>query len=178
MKLYAAAKNREGDSAQPARCRRCVIADYAPLGGSNLTRRQKTMLVLLAKEAARAAGEPDSGQAFDAWRHEESVRAAGVRISSATQRHWGSLRAHFENLCGRSDKAIRVLLRDQDNDRRVARWKLDRALEKAGIDQAYAEHICRTACRVPLDQATAAQLWHIHYTVRNRSAARRRKGAA
>ena len=154
--------------APPPRDRRGVAADYAPPGGAPITARQKTILVLAAREAARLAGAPDSGPAFDAWRRGQAIDACGLRISEARQRDWALLRAHFDTLRGRPDSAYRTLVGDSDNPRRIALHKLSKACAWAGVAMAYAGSICRRQYKVPLDQASAAQLWHLVFTVRNR----------
>ena len=64
--------------------------------------------------------------------------------------------------------AERTLARDADNDRRIARYKLDQALRERGLGESYAAAICRTQYRCSLAEASPRQLWRLVYTIRNR----------
>lgn len=153
--------------APPAR----VPRDYAPDGGGNpLTRGQKARLCILAKRAADRAGLPESGPEHDAWRAEEAVDCCGRRISAALQRHWPALHARFADLAGDVATAFKTLVAESGNPRRVALWKLRKALEEAGLDESYAAKICRDQYKCRPDEATAPQLWRLVFTVKNRGA--------
>lgn len=122
------------------------------------------------REAFEAINAEFSASArFEAWRREEQSKACGVRsLRAATQAHYGRLLAHFQALAGREAQAARTRARDADNDRRIARWKLDQALRERGLQVGYAAAICRTQFRCALDEAEAKQLWKLVFTVRNR----------
>ena len=149
-----------------------VGSDYAPEGGSGtLSLGQKRRLVLLARRAWLRQPHPGplpAAKAFDEWRQAQAVRACGLRISEATQRDWGALKAAFEDAAGESGRALNTLVRDEDNKRRVAMYKLQGACRERGLPLAYPEAICRRQYRCGLDEATAAQIWRLVFTVRNR----------
>lgn len=106
---------------------------------------------------------------FEAWRRTEQEKAGAPRsLRAATQAHYGRLMAHFQALAGRAALAARTRAHDADNARRIARYKLDQALRERGLGLGYAEAICRMQYKGPLDQASAAQLWRLVYTVRSR----------
>lgn len=142
---------------------------YAPEAGWwPLSRKQKAALAILAKEAARKAYLPEAGPEHDAWRHEQSIAACGLRVSEARQRDWAALRVHFECLCGREAKAFRVALRAEDNGHRIAMHKLRGELAARGLDEGYAETICRSKFKVALRDASAPQVWTVVYDLRGR----------
>jgi len=89
-------------------------------------------------------------------------------LCACTQAHYGRLVAHFQALGGNAAAATRTLVRDADNDRRIARYKLDEALRERGLREEYAAAICRRQYRCGLDGANARQLWSLLYTIRNR----------
>lgn len=105
---------------------------------------------------------------FDAWRREQAIRACGLRISEASQRHFAALRAHFLDLAGAHAAAFETLVRDEDNPRRIALHALAKACDQRGLPLAYPAAICRRQYRCDLDHATAPQLWRLTFTIRNR----------
>jgi hypothetical protein len=140
---------------------------------------QKREIAQLARRAYEAWSERDAFEAinaeqskpacFESWRHVEQGKACGVQsLCACTQAHYGRLVAHFQALCGHSAAAMRTLVRDADNDRRIARYKLDEALRERGLGTGYAAAICQRQYRCDLDAANAKQLWRLVYTVRNR----------
>ena len=133
-----------------------------------LTKSEKMRLSQLAASAAKAMGLDLRGKALDAWRAEQSIAACGVRISEATHANWADIKAHFEDLGGRPDAAFRTQLREGDNKRRIAMWKLEKELAAKNLATGYADAICRTQFKVPMDQASAKQLWCLYFTVKNR----------
>lgn len=163
-----------------ARGGRRVGGEYAPAGSAPLTREQKAGLARLARRAWIARGMPRAGDAGDAmhpvsasaaeaaWRHEQAVAACGLRISQATQRDYAAIRARFLDLLGESGEAVRVLIRDGDNPRRIALHKLAQECGRRGLAMAYPDAICRRQYRVGLGEASAAQVWRILFTVKNR----------
>lgn len=146
----------------------------APL--SNLQKRRIGMAAHAAwlacpeREALLACNPELSATAVEAaWRHVEQGKACGIQsLRECSQDHYGRILAHFEALAGDTAAAARTLGRDADNERRLARYKLDQALRERGLETGYAAAICRQQYRCPLDQATAGQLWRLLYTVRNR----------
>lgn len=106
---------------------------------------------------------------FESWRHVEQGKAVGIQsLRECSQAHYGRILAHFQQLGGNVAGATRTRGRDADNDRRVARYKLDQALRERGLETGYAAVICRTKYKCALDEATAAQLWKLFYDVRSR----------
>ena len=140
---------------------------------------QKREIAQLARRAYDAWSEREafeainSGQSrtacFEAWRHVEQGKACGVQsLCACTQAHYGRLVAHFQALGGNAAAATRTLVRDADNDRRIARYKLDQALQERGLREEYAAAICRRQYRCGLDEANTKQLWRLVFTIRNR----------
>lgn len=155
LKPVTAAKHREDADARDG--------SWKPL-----TNHQKARLAILAKAAAVAQGESFTAREMDEWRHEQAIKACGVRISEATQRHWADLKSAFEDLSGKPEKAFRTQMREGDNKRRVAMHKLAEELTKKGLHSSYAASICRAQFKCALDEATAKQLWCVFYTISNR----------
>lgn len=122
------------------------------------------------REAFEAINAEFSATArFEAWRHDEQAKACGVRsLRAATQAHYGRLMAHFQGLAGHAAAAARTRARDADNDRRIARWKLNQALRERGLEIGYAVALCRDKFKRTLDDATKEQLWKLVFTVRSR----------
>jgi hypothetical protein len=141
----------------------CPDAGWKPL-----SKEQKARLSMLARKAAEVQRVSGGYKAVDAWRHEISIRACGVRISEATQAHWADLKSAFEDLGGRPEKAFSTQMRAGDNKRRVAMWKLTQALNAKGLAPEYAGKICRAQFKCQLEEASAKQLWCLFYTVTNR----------
>ncbi|MFA5265066.1 MAG: hypothetical protein WC378_14675 [Opitutaceae bacterium] len=113
--------------------------------------------------------ELSASACFASWRHVEQGKACGVQsLRACTQAHYGRLLAHFQAIAGNVAGADRTRARDGDNDRRIARYKLAEALRERDLGEAYAASICRRQYRCALDEASAKQVWHLVYTVRNR----------
>jgi hypothetical protein len=140
---------------------------------------QKREIAQLARRAYDAWSEREAFEAinagqsrtacFEAWRHVEQGKACGIQsLCASTQAHYGRLVAHFQALGGNTAAATRTLVRDADNDRRIARYKLDQALQERGLRPDYAAAICRRQYRCGLEDANAKQLWRLVFTVRNR----------
>jgi hypothetical protein len=146
---------------------------------SPLSNRQKAEIGIAAHRAwlacpERAAllacnGEMSATAVETAWRHVEQGRAVGIQsLRACTQEHYGRLLGHFRALAGDAAGAARTLARDADNDRRIARWKLDQALRERGLAASYAGAICRAQFKCALAEASEKQLWKLLYTVRSR----------
>lgn len=137
-------------------------------GWKALTKNQKTRLAIMARKAAEVQGISLKSKDLDEWRHQVCIKACGVRITEATQSNWADLKSAFEDLGGKPEQAFKTQLREGDNKRRVAMHKLTQALAGKGLDASYAAKICNAQFKVPLDQASAKQLWCLFYTVTNR----------
>lgn len=137
-------------------------------GWKALTKNQKTRLSIMARKAAETQGVSLKSRDLEEWRHEVCIRACGCRISEATQANWADLKSTFEDLGGQPEQAFLTQIREGDNKRRVAVHKLTQALAGKGLDVSYAAKICQVQYKVPLDQASAKQLWCLFYTVTNR----------
>lgn len=172
MKTYILRKT--ASAARPAALQPISTARHAGDGdcpdGSwkALSKEQKARLSISARKAAAVQGVSLKSKDLVEWRHEVSIRACGVRISEATQAHWADLKAAFEDLGGQPEAAFLTQLREGDNKRRIAMWKLEKELEKKGLATGYAAAICKTQYKIPLAQASAKQLWCLFYTVKNR----------
>lgn len=143
-------------------------AGLAAAGGerSPLSRFQKMLLAKAARRAWLARGSPAPGEA--AWRREQALRTAGVRISQARQSDYANLRACFLDAQKRHAAAFNVLVTEPQNKVRIARWKLLKECVQRRLPLSYPEAICRRQFRRPLDEATAKQLWCLIFTIRNR----------
>lgn len=130
-----------------------------------LTRRQKMELCVAARAAHRRMG---GGAPADVWRRAEAVKAAGCRVSEATQNEYLRLLAHFQDLAGDSGRALETELRSAEEPRRVALRKLRLECAARGLSMGYPEAICRRQYKCGLDEAAPNQLWRLVFTVRNR----------
>lgn len=143
---------------------------------SNLQKREIGMaahaawLVCPDREALlECNGEMSATAVEQSWRHVEQGKACGIQsLRECSQAHYGRILAHFQRLAGATAAATRTAARDADNDRRIARHKLDEALRERGLSTGYVVSICKRQNRCSLDEATAKQLWRLVYTVRNR----------
>lgn len=141
---------------------------------SPLSTYQKRELILLAQQAWRQDPEADATD-FDTWRRDHIVNAcgkAGLRL--ATQSDYAPIKAHFLQLLGRDDAAFNVLLRDQDNPKRIAHHKLVQELAAAHLPISYAETICHTQFKCSLADANPSQTWCLFYTIKTRIRSRSR----
>jgi len=128
-------------------------------------------------------GGPQTGKAVSptaaraAFRHAEVARAvhkAGLRCCS--QDDYGAVKAHFLHLLGEDGAALRAHVRGQNNEARVAEWKLFDEIKAAGdtgITVRYVEQICRQQFGCTITEASTKQKWSLLYTVRNRAAKKR-----
>jgi len=168
--------NRE-PSAAPARKSRARAAK-APRRNGLLTDGQKARICITATAAAEAQGIT-GWREVGAWRKEQQRQHFGLEsLTTATQAQYADIKSHFEALAGETGRAFNTALRGQDNDRRVARWKLNEALKAAQLSPAYAQAICKTQYHCTLDEADKDQLWRLVYTIKNRGNARKRSAAA
>jgi hypothetical protein len=146
---------------------------------SPLSIEQKRIIAQHARRAyERWSGREDFERANDglsktemcnAWRHVQQGEAVGIQsLCECTQAHYNRLVAHFMALAGAPDAAMRTRARDFDNDRRIARYKLDEALRERGLREEYAAAICRRQYRCGLADANSHQVWRLVFTIRNR----------
>jgi hypothetical protein len=164
--------NRE-PSAAPGRKPRARTA--APHRKGLLTKGQLARLCIAANQAAEAQGVT-GWREVSAWRHEEQLRHFGLAsLTTATQDQYADLKAHFEALAGKPDRAFQTALRGQSNKWRIARWNLGKAIKESGLGFAYAFAICKRQYRCNIDDATEQQLWQLVYTIRNRAASHKQK---
>lgn len=164
--------NRE-PSAAPARPVRARAA--VPARGGVLSAKQKARLCQLANAAAEACGVTGWREKI-AWRRAEQLARFGLAsLTAATQEQYAGIKAHFEVMASKADRAFATELRGQDNKRRVARWNLEKALRESGLRMAYAIAICKRQYRCGIEDATEKQLWQLVYTLRNRGSAKRKK---
>ncbi|MBI5770876.1 MAG: hypothetical protein HZA93_24070 [Verrucomicrobia bacterium] len=150
---------------------------------SPLSNEQKADLARLAREAYEAwegremfeEANPTLSRSacFAAWRHVEQGRATGgiQSLTRCHQDHFLPIRAHFRAMLGQGAGAVRDLLRAQEEPRIRARWKLQRALDERGLDEAYAAAICRAQFKCALGEASEKQLWKLFFTITKRRAA-------
>ncbi|MCC6356942.1 MAG: hypothetical protein IT577_23900 [Verrucomicrobiae bacterium] len=145
------------------------------MSGGLLTRRQKTLLVMLAREAWESMPGPRPD--FESWRVEQAYRACGARISTAFQRHFLRLRAHFRDLAGNVRGAFADHLRSGTEPARLALYHLRKSCDEAGVEfPEYPRAIARVQFRAwSLEDLSEHQLWCLVYTLRARG--RRRKKA-
>lgn len=141
-------------------------AECPDAGWKRLSNKQKSRLSILARKAYTL--QKVQGIDFDEWRHEVAIQACGVRISEATQSHWADLKTAFLDLAGEPVKAMNTQLREGDNKRRIALYKLTQLCTERSLDISYAETICRSTFKVPIAQASAKQIWCIYFTITKR----------
>ena len=172
MKIYTLHKPRAAGKTLAVRpistAKHAEDAACADGGWKPLTKEQKMRLSILARKAAWEQKLGLDNKQLDAWRQEVSIRACGLRISEASQCHWAALKSAFEDLAGAPEQAFETHLRDADNKRRVAMWKLNQVLTEKGLDPSYAGKICKMQFKCALEDATAKQLWCLFYTLTNR----------
>ncbi len=133
-----------------------------------LSREQKANLAILARRAFAVRSAAHPGVNADTWRREESIRAVGKRITEATQGDYLRLRAHFEDLAGQSDKALRTLWQEDNQATKVAYRRLCIECRQRGLALSYPGAICQKQFHCALNEATAKQLWCLVFTIRNR----------
>lgn len=139
-------------------------------------KRELSDLAEVAFKRAELAYDTDDLK-LAAWRQRESIKAAGVRISEAEQKHYNDLKAHFQVMAGESGKAFDTTLREHTSPARVARFKLNEELTRHGLAESYASTIARCKFKQSvLDKLTAKQLWSLVYDIR-RSHTKKAKAA-
>jgi len=147
----------------------------APVVRGSLSNKQKAVLCQLAATAAAHHGITGS-RAVEAWRRDQVRDRFGLAsLTLATQEHYADIKSHFEALGGNAGEAFESARKGLDNQRRIARWNLDKALREANLALNYAAAICKTQYRTALEDASTKQLWALVYTIRNRASAKRRK---
>lgn len=157
-------------SANPARKPRAHAAKAPRRGG--LTDGQKARICIVANQAAKKQGVT-GWREVSAWRREQQLQHFGLKsLTAAAQDQYADIKAHFEALAGETGRAFSTALRGQDNDRRIARWHLNKALAAAKLSPAYAQAICKNQFHCTLDEASKKQLWNLVYTVKNRGKAK------
>ena len=146
---------------------------------SPLSNRQKADIGIAARQAylawdgrgmfERVNSNLTATDCFAAWRHVEQGKVVGIQsLREMHQGHYNRVLAHFEELAGDKASATKRRGRDADNDRRVALYKLNQALQERGLEVGYVAVICRTKYKCELSQATAAQIWKLVFDVRTR----------
>ena len=132
-----------------------------------LSNKQKGLLSMLAAQAYAAQGITPA-VTLPEWRRDTAILACGHRISQATKAHWADLKAAFQDLSGRPEKAFHTLMREGDNKRRVALHKLSQALKDKGLNPSYAQAICRSQFKCQIEDASAKQIWCLFFTISHR----------
>ena len=165
----AARQVREGTAFQPPRAKRQKFA-----GG--LTDEQKATLCIWAGQAADRLQIAADTATRTAWRREQQALAVGISsLCSCTQTHYGALKAHFQALAGKLDRALDTHLHHQANAKRQAYYLVLDACRRGGLHPGYANAICKRQYRCELSEASEPQLKRILYTVRNRANAKTNK---
>jgi hypothetical protein len=159
-----------------------------------LSNEQKANLCMLAQSAWAAwAGREDwcadhrdqvndpllsEAKCLEAWRRAEQFRAVGVASlrEATSEQHYLRLRAHFENHLGNSGRAVKTLLRHEDEPKVRALKLIEHSCVQRGLPfPNYPAAICRRQYKCALGDATEKQLWSINFTVRNRRTAQGEK---
>lgn len=139
---------------------------------SPLTNDQKRTLACLARDAYRAALADSDGALVEdeaTWRHNQTIAAVNKHgLRCCDQGDYAALMGHFLHLIGREDAALYWHLRAQSEPRRQAEVVLRRELAKRNLQVNYAETICINMFKCALVSASAAQLWKLSFTIRNR----------
>ena len=152
-----------------------------------LSNKQKAILCQLARKAwdqwpereAFLDVNPDFSKsaAFEAWRRNEQLEAAGVAsLKSATsENHYLRIKAHWEDKLGHYERAAKDLLKHADEACLQVLYKIYESCAQRGLDYpGYPGAICRRQYKCALEEASEKQLWSLCYTIRNR---RTRSGA-
>lgn len=163
----------------------------AGAGSAPISAEQVRTLILAAQSAWRAqsaAGLADTE--FEAWRHGALFDACRMRsFRAVTQREYGAVLAHFTAMSGRPASAPSVRRASAiagreacgEGDRRRAEAAL--RSECVTLDEVfgkgrafwYAESLFEKIHNTRVEVATAAQIWQVLFTLRNRAATKRRK---
>lgn len=133
---------------------------------SPLSRFQKMLIARDAHRAWIARGSPPPGEAE--WRREQSLKAAGVRISAAKQSDYAALRAHFLDLLRQYTRAFQTLVDAEKNKARIALFHLKKACAERDLHLDYPASICRRQFKCALEDASPKQLWCLVFTIHNR----------
>jgi len=168
---------RDGGAPKPASREARAPLPTQRLGGP-LSNDQKARLCILAKDAyllqPGASRCPDAAT-LDAFRHAEVAHATGKPgLTACTQDDWNLLHAHFLALTGETGQAFNAAVKHGTEPKRIAEFKLNQALQKAGLPPADAAKICRSKYKCALEDATAPQLWKLTFDINRIAAARRR----
>lgn len=131
-----------------------------PGANGNLTREEKTNLVLQARQAfdyQNSLQRIEPGQSFDDWRREQVLDVAGVAGISKLQRaQWRAVKAHFLTLCGAEDEAFKLL-----NQTGLKTYRPATPADTWETSQAYVAHI-RTALDEHAKVAVTDPRGHLH----------------
>jgi hypothetical protein len=142
--------------------------------GGPLTNKQKATICQLAAKSHDLDGPLDASE----HRHAECVKATGKPgLTACTQDDYKPLLAHFLALAGQDGAAFNAAVDHGTEPKRIALYKLNEALGKAGLPMAYAAAISRRKHHCEPADLTAAQLWQLVFTINTRGAARRRRAA-
>jgi len=149
-----------------------LASDRAVLGSANtlLTSRQRSALAQLARRTFKTLEDHRLVQQdFDSWRREQCIKACGLRITEASNRHFLQLQAHFYNLQGRSEVAFKKALKQQTEERNWAMQKLKDECQKASLCLTYPRAIARAKYKTTdLESLESRQIWHLVFSVRRR----------
>jgi hypothetical protein len=134
---------------------------------SPLDRGQKAALCILARQAFDAVRP---GGEFDAWRHEQTLKACGkLSLRCATQADYAAIKAHLLSLLGHTGRAFNSALRSQTEPRRQALHKLRGECRSQGVALDYAIAIARSKFHQPdLELLSPSQIWQLVFSVRRR----------
>jgi hypothetical protein len=136
---------------------------------TGLSLAQKRVLIRLARRAwrlecarVRGLGPGAPIPDFDAWRHDQ-VHAAcgklGLRLCLQSDYPW--VMAHFHQLLGEDDRALRWLMAARQDPRQQAWVALERLMRQRSFSPNYVEAICRRVFDCDLATAQAHQLWRL-----------------
>lgn len=117
-------------------------------------------------------------KAFNAWRRAEQKRIMGQEslTQAISERDYLRLRAHFEDLSGRSGAALMTLLKHADEAQLCELFLLEQACAEARVDfPDYPTTICRRQYKCSLEAASCDQLRRLLFTVRKRGFSKKRK---
>lgn len=147
-------------------------AALAPLSNG-----QKAALCILARAAWDISGSP---LPLEEWRREEQQRAVHIRsLRECTNQDYKPLRAHFEDLLGRSDRAFRSAMKAEVEPKSWALHCLYRECSKVKSEMphslAYVRGFLLNKRGVTLEEADVKSLWHALFTLRRKVQQERKK---
>lgn len=140
-----------------------------------LSNKQKGIICEVARRAFNRMLESGSlepradisiSEHYKTWRHAEQLKAVGrSTLTACIQDDYNLLMAHFLNLAGEVEDALRYQEAAALDPKRLAENALREICKKRGVRIEYANEICQQAWKVDLRDASIEQIWWIRRQV-------------